>query len=346
MDTRGVAIRAVQDTDAQAWNPFVLSRPQGTVFHQLLWSNAVQAAYGHRPLHQTAWSNDRLVGVLPLFLVKSLFVGRVLVSVPYATYGGILAETSPAAEALLARAQSLAVENDAAYLELRHRDASGLDLTEIGQYDTFRKQLPEDPADVLADLPKKARAAARHGLDELTVEIGPDLLDEVYTLYARTMRRLGSPNYRKSLFHQLSQAYGDDAVCLVVRHGRKAVAGVISFVFRDEIVPYFSGSTAVGRAMGASNVMYLKLMEYAVQRGLKWFDFNRTRRDNQGPHAFKRHMGFEPTPLHYQISLNTADKPPELTPSSRKFALAGKIWRRLPLCMTRPMSSIVTKWVP
>ena len=346
MDTRGVAIRAVQETDAQAWNQFVHSHPQGTVFHQLAWSDSVGAAYGHRPMHQTAWQDDRLVGVLPLFLVKSLFVGRVLVSVPYATYGGILAQTPAAAQSLLAAAQSLAVENKAAYLELRHRDASGLALTEIGHYDTFRKQLPADPADVLAELPKKARAAARHGLADLTVQIGPDLLDDVYRLYAHTMRRLGSPNYRKRLFSQLSQAYGDDAVCLVVRHGRKAVAGVISFVFRDEIVPYFSGSTAAGRAMGASNVMYLKLMEHAVERGLRSFDFNRTRRDNQGPYAFKRHMGFEPTPLHYQISLNTADRPPELTPSNRKFALAGRAWRHLPLCMTRPMSSVVTKWVP
>jgi FemAB-related protein (PEP-CTERM system-associated) len=346
MDTRGVAIRAFQDSDAQAWSRFVCEQPQATVFHQLQWSQCVESAYGHRPLHQMAWQDDRLVGILPLFLVKSMFVGRVLVSVPYATYGGILAGTDDAAQSLLVGAQSLALENRAAYLELRHRDANGLELTPVGAYDTFRKQLPEDPDEVLGGLPKKARAAARHGLGELTVETGPDLLGEVYSLYARTMRRLGSPNYRKGLFQQLSQAYGDDAVCLVVRHGRKAVAGVISFIFRDEIVPYFSGSTALGRAMGASNVMYLKLMEYAVTRGLKTFDFNRTRRDNQGPHAFKRHMGFEPTPLHYQISLNTADRPPELTPSNRKFALAGKVWRRLPLCMTRPMSSIVTKWVP
>jgi len=346
MDTRGVAIRAVQDSDAPAWNAFVLDHPNGTVFHHLNWSQSVHAAYGHRAMHQTAWEGDRLVGVLPLFLVKSLFVGRVLVSVPYATYGGILAGRDEVAQSLLTAAQSLAVENEAAYLELRHREPSGLDLAEIGHYDTFRKQLPADPANVLAELPKKARAAARHGLADLTVQIGPDLLDEVFGLYARTMRRLGSPNYRKSLFRQLSEAYGDEAVCLVVRHGKTAVAGVISFVFRDEIVPYFSGSTATGRAMGASNVMYLKLMEYAVQRGLTQFDFNRTRRDNTGPHAFKRHMGFEPTPLHYQKSLNTADRAPELTPSNRTFALAGTIWRRLPLCMTRPMSSVVTKWVP
>ncbi len=346
MNTHGVAIRPVQDTDAQAWDSLVHNHPQGTVFHRPRWSRAVADAYGHRPMHLGAWEKDCLVGVLPLFGVKSVFVGRVLVSIPYATYGGILADSSDVAAALLAAAEAKSVETQAAYLELRHRDPNGLALTGIGQYDTFRKQLPADPEEVLAGLPKKARAAARQGLSELTVEVGPDSLDDVYDLYARTMRRLGSPNYRKSLFRRLQQAYGDDAVCLVVRHGRLPVAGVISFVFRDEIVPYFSGSNAAGRSLNASNVMYVKLMEYAVQRGLRWFDFNRTRRENHGPHAFKRHMGFEPTPLHYQISLNTADSPPGLTPSNRKFALAGKVWRRLPLCLTRPMGSMVTKWVP
>ena len=339
-------VRPYNDADAEQWHHYVLSHPSATVFHRLAWANSVQHAYGHEARHLTAWEQDRLVGVLPLFLVKSAFVGRVLVSVPYATYGGIVADTGESARALLDAAEGLCRDLGAEYLELRHREANDFGLPEIDKYDTFRKQLPEKAEDILPCLPRKTRAAARKGLDMLSVDIGPEHLDTIYDLYSITLRRLGSPNYRRGLFRSLQEEFGEDCVCLVVKEGDRPLAGVVSFVFRDEIVPYFSGSLDEGMEKNANNVMYVKLMEYAVHRGLRWFDFNRSRRDNHGPHAFKRYHGFEPTPLHYQVSLNKASRLPNLSPSNSKFALAIKLWRRLPLWATRAAGAFVTRWIP
>jgi FemAB-related protein (PEP-CTERM system-associated) len=287
--------------------------------------------------------------VLPLFLVKSLLAGRLLVSVPYATYGGILADSHEAATALLRAAQELCRRFRARYLELRHREPNGLGLPEIDRYDTFRKMLPERVEDVMASLPRKTRAAARNGLKALgedCIAVGPEWLDAIYNLYCITLRRLGSPNYSRRLFHSLLKHYGDDCVCLVVLDKGEPVAGVVSIVFRDEIVPCSSGSADVGMQRDANNVMYLRLMEYAVRRGLRWFDFNRTRRDNPGPYDFKRHHGFEPAPLHYQFYLNGGGPLPNLSPSNKKYALAGRLWQHLPLWLTRPAGARITKWVP
>ena len=101
-----------------------------------------------------------------------------------------------------------------------------------------------------------------------------------------------------------------------------------------------------GKAANANNVMYLRLMEYAVQKGLRWFDFNRSRRDNRGPHAFKRYHGFEPAPLHYQVFMNKIAELPNLSPSNKKYALAGRVWKKLPLWLTGPAGSQITKWIP
>ncbi|MCD6378027.1 MAG: FemAB family PEP-CTERM system-associated protein [Planctomycetes bacterium] len=330
----------------QLWDEYIYNHPHGTVFHLLAWSEAVQKAYKHYPLHLTAWADQQLIGILPLFLVKSIFVGNVLISIPYATYGGILSDSDNVAKALLSAAKEICNKIDVEYLELRHREANVLNLPEIRRYDTFRKRLPEHPDEVLPWLPRKTRAAARKGLKVLSVHIGTDLLEAVYDLYVSTMRRLGSPNYSKQFWIALQEMYKDDCVVLVVEDNKGPVAGVVSFIFRDEIVPYFSGSNERGMDKNANNVMYLKLMEYAVERGIKWFDFNRTRRDNPGPYAFKRHHGFEPTPLHYQVMLCRAKKLPNLSPSNRKFAMVGRIWRRLPLSFTRTLGARITKWIP
>lgn len=337
------------NADAAGWDDYVRSHGGATVFHRRAWSEAVEEVYRHRPLHLTAWSDGRMVGLLPLFLVKSALAGRLLVSVPYGTYGGIVADSGDAARALLGAAEDLCRGQRARYLELRHRDANAFGLPEITRYDTFRKPLPESPGEVLPGLPRKTRTAVRRGrkaLGEDAVRFGREGLDTVYDLYARTLRRLGSPNYSRRLFHALADRYGDDCVVLVVRDGDDPLAGVVSFIFRDEIVPYFSGCLEAGFEKRANNVLYVRLMEWAVERGLKGFDFNRTRRDNPGPYNFKRHHGFEPQPLHYQVYLNGGSELPNLSPSNWKYALAGRVWRKLPLWLTCPLGGRVTKWLP
>jgi len=347
--SQALEIRAAGEADEAAWERYVQAAPAATVFHRPAWSKAVEAAYGHLPLHLLAWRDGQVAGVLPLFLVKSIFVGKVLVSIPYATYGGIVSDGPEVSRALLAAGQELCRRHDAQYLELRHRDSSGLDLPVLDRYDTFRKALPREPSAVLEQLPRKTRAAARKGIEGLgpeAVSFGRQHLQTIYGLYAWTLRRLGSPNYRRELFTRLDELYGDDCVCLLVRDGGEPLAGVVSFRFRDELVPYFSGSTEAGMEKGANNVMYVRLMEHAVRSGLRWFDFNRTRRDNHGPHAFKRYHGFEPAPLHYQVSLYKATALPDLSPSNSKYKLAGRIWRKLPLWVTQRAGATISKWIP
>jgi len=345
----GTPVRAEQEGLTDEWDDYVRAHPHGTPFHLRAWGEAVEEAYGHRAVHLAARKDGRLVGVLPLFKVKSLLAGRLVVSVPYATYGGVLTDSGEAAGTLFDKAKGLARDFGAKYLELRHREPSGLDLPEIDRYDTFRKQLPKAKDEVLPGLPRKTRAAARKGIKALgedAAAVGPQWLDAIYDLYAVSLRRLGSPNYSRRFFHALRENYGEDFVCLVVRDAGEPVAGVVSFRFRDEIVPYFSGCLEEAMSKQVNNVMYLRLMEWAVERGLRVFDFNRSRRDNRGPYDFKRHHGFEPTPLHYQVYLNGAQEMPNLTPSNRTYALAGRLWRKLPLWVTRPAGAQITKWVP
>lgn len=339
-------MRAFNQGDAAAWENYVQGHPCASLFHRLAWSTAVARAYGHQPQHLTAWDGDQLTGVLPLFLVRSVFVGKVLVSVPYATYGGVLADSPALAQGLVAQAQELGRQQGVNYIELRHREASGLDIPTIDRYVTFRRILPDKVEAVLGTLPRKARAAARNAAGKLQVATGPEWLPAIYSLYATTLRRLGSPNYSFRLLQELQNAYADKCLCLVVLDGTKPVAGVISYLFRDEICPYFSGSLPEGMRKSANNLMYLRLMEWAVEHGLRIFDFNRSRKDNEGPYDFKCFMGFEPTPLHYQIWLHQARELPNLSPSNAKFSAAKKVWQKMPLWFTRHAGAQVARWIP
>ena len=71
-------------------------------------------------------------------------------------------------------------------------------------------------------------------------------------------------------------------------------------------------------------------MRRSADEGLTGFDFGRSKRDT-GPFAFKKHFGFEPSPLPYEYDLVTADELPDLNPNNPKYRLLVNTWQRLPL---------------
>jgi len=344
----GLTVDRLNGTGAAEWQAYVRRSHAATLFHDLRWSDAVRRCFRHRPIYLLAREGDGMRGILPLFEVRSVLVGRVLVSVPYGVYGGIAADTSGVASALLDGAARWARRLGVRYVELRHLQPNRFHLPTKGRYVTFIKDLPASADDCLGALPRKARAAARHAIDRyrLRAEFGPRHLPAIHHLYARTVRRLGSPVYPRRFFELLAEGFGEQCVCQAVFHQDVMVAGLLSFIFKDRMMPYYSGSLLDYRHMNTSNFLYLKAMEYGVEHGCRQFDFGRTRRENTGPYQFKRNQGFRPQPLPYQMLLTGRRPKVRLDPGEEQFSLAQQVWRRLPLAVTKWVGALVTRSIP
>ena len=91
--------------------------------------------------------------------------------------------------------------------------------------------------------------------------------------------------------------------------------------------------------------MYWCLMKESAARGMTKFDFGRSKADT-GAYHFKRHMGFEPSPLNYQYCMFDGAKIPDVNPANPKFSLAIKTWRRLPLPVTKMIGPALVKAFP
>ena len=148
------------------------------------------------------------------------------------------------------------------------------------RYVTFARRLPLRVEELATYLPRKARAAVRQAQarEGLTVRHDAALLRTVWKLYARSMRRLASINYPYSFFESLVDRLGRRAWVTVVSRGERPIAGLLSFVFRDTVYPYFVGADERVRCTGASNLIYFAVMERAVRAGLRNFDFGRSRK--------------------------------------------------------------------
>lgn len=341
------------------WSRYVDGHSQSTFFHTLIWRDAVKEAFDHENRYLIARRYDQVVGVLPLTLVSSRLAGVILVSVPYAVYGGPLADDEEAKNALLDAAKTMAQDVSAEWIDIRSRDVQWTDLPVVRRYVTFQKELPPHPEQVLEHLPRKARAAARQARERhgLTVEFDALHLDEVWRLYSANMRRLASPNYPTSFFHALinrttpaTQQTGKTNaaahVVQLVKHKDRPIAGLISFIYRGTMLPYFSGCDDRFQKYHPNNFLYLAAMEEGSRLAAKQFDFGRTRIDNEGPYNFKRFQGFEPTPLHYQYYVPPGGREPDLHPGNPRLSLARRFWPRLPLAVTRPLGAWLSKSIP
>ncbi|MBI4579399.1 MAG: FemAB family PEP-CTERM system-associated protein [Planctomycetes bacterium] len=329
---------------------------QGTFFHTRIWRDAVAEAFGHNDCSLAAWRDGRTVGVLPLMRIASRLAGTLLVSVPYGVYGGALSDDDEAADALLERAKRLADRTRVQWLDIRSIEPQWPELPVLSRYVTFRKQLPDDPARVLADLPRKARAAARQARERYGLEVSFDdeELATIWSLYSASMRRLASPNYPAAFFEALVRrtapasrgTEGPGHLVQIVRHQGRPIAGLLSFTYRGTMLPYFAGGDERFEKYHPNHFMYLTAMEKGVELGCREFDFGRSRIDNQGAYDFKRFQGFEPTPLHYQYYVPRGGRDPDLHPDNPKLALARRVWPRLPLAVTRPLGAWLAKSIP
>jgi FemAB-related protein (PEP-CTERM system-associated) len=332
-DARGAAL----------WDAYVLACPQATFFHRAAWQDILREVFRHPAYFLYALTDGRITGVLPLGHVNSRLFGNALTSLPFAVYGGVAADDEASAAALEAEAQRLAQQLGVDHLELRQleRQHPGWPRQEL--YVTFRKAiLPDEEANMLA-IPRKQRAMVRKGIKNgLKSEIDPTV-DRFFALYADNTHRHGTPAQSKRYFQALQQHFGADCEVLTVTGPEgQPLSSVLSFYFRDEVLPYYAGDDWAARDLAANDFKYWELMRRACARGLKVFDYGRSKQGT-GPYAFKKNWGFEPKPLHYEFCLYKRDGIPQNNPNNPKYKLMIATWQRMPIALANFIGPYVVR---
>ncbi|HMM86456.1 FemAB family XrtA/PEP-CTERM system-associated protein [Azohydromonas sp.] len=328
---------------ASRWDAFVLACPQATFFHRSAWQTLLEGVFRHPTFYLFSESGGRIDGVLPLARVKSLLFGDALVSLPFAVYGGVAADHEPAAQALELEAQRLAQQLGVQHLELRQLQPRHPDWPRQDLYVTFRKPIaPDEQANLLA-IPRKQRAMVRKGMQRGLQDRLDDGVERFFALYADNVHRHGTPALPKRYFQALRDAFGDDCDVLTVTTAEgQPVSSVLSFYFRDEVLPYYAGDAEAARELAANDFKYWALMRRACAKGLKTFDYGRSKQGT-GSYAFKKNWGFEPQPLHYEYRLYKRDAVPQNNPANAKFRLMIETWRRLPLAVANWLGPYVVR---
>jgi len=344
-----LAVRELgRDHDAQR-DALVRAVPSGTIFHLAGWERAVERVFGHEPRTLGAFEGTELVGVLPLALCRPIVGAPHLVSVPYGVYGGPASRTPAADVALVEAALKLAEQERVGRLELRCVDDPGVpSLVGSDLYAAFVQDLPADPEEIWTRMPKRARAEVRKTIERnhLSVSEGPWYADDLYELFHRSKKHLGSPALPRAWYLTLIEELGDGVLVHVARTSSQPLAATMSFVHGDKLDFYYIGVTDdANKTYNVTNFLVTRLQEMCVQRGLKRFDLGRSR-VGSGPYQFKKNQGFEPRVLNYRYKLVRSRELPTFNPSNPKTERLRTWWGKLPDWATRRLSDELMRYLP
>ena len=340
-------IEAFQHDAGRQWDEFVMGHPLGSPFHLTAWRATVEQSFGFEPRYLLAREGRRVAGVLPLFFVKNRLMGKVLISSPFAVYGGILAESAGAARALYGYVKALGAQLRVEHIELRNGWLEQcVGESNVARYATFTQKLLPDEEATLAALPKKTRNLVRKALKTpFNMRYGVKDLTNFAALYSENMRRLGSPCFPARYFYRLLANFGNMVDVREVWLDGRVMAVSLNFLFRDQMHIYYAAADTRYNSLGPNTYMYFDHLRWAGRNGYKTFDFGRAKR-NTGSFEFKRHWNPTERPLPYEIILGRRKELPNFSPTNPRFEAAIKIWRRVPLPLTRMLGPRLVRFFP
>ena len=335
-------VKELTGEGGEAWDRFVEAAPDATFFHRAGWRRVLADSFGHRACYRYVERDGEIAGVLPLVHVKSRLFGNRLASLPFCVAGFPVSEGPHVDDLLDGEAIRLMGQFGAGYVE--YRDTGRVRDGWAEQSDIYASfageiELAEDRR--LSRIPRKQRAVLRKALAEpdltWTIDAGTD---DLYALYALSVRNLGTPVFPRRYFRALMQEFGDACEILTVRLRGEPVSSVLSFCFRDRIMPYYTGSRPEARGVGANDLMYWLVMGRAAERGCRVFDFGRSK-VGTGPWHFKKNWGFEPRPVTHQYWLRDGREIPQVNPTNPRYRAFIALWRHLPL----PLANALGPWL-
>lgn len=326
-----------------AWDEFLSQRSGATIFHTASWQQVLGASYPYRFCGLEAVdAEQKTVGLLPLWLVKSPLTGKRMVSAPFSYICPPVAADEAAIEALLEKSIELTKANGAAYYELKSPTviaAAESQFAKSGQYETFHVDLRRSEAEIWNGTHKGIvqRGVNKARKDGVIISIGGEeaCLREFHHLNLLTCRRHGIPaqplRFHQEVWRRLKPR--GEAEFLFAEHGEKRIAAVVIFYYNGTATYMYGASDEEHLALRPNHLLIWEAILRAKAKGMHTFDLGRVSDDNPGLKEFKQRWGAATLPLYYNYwpekrGVGAVNR------NSLKFKVSTFMFSKLPLAIT------------
>jgi FemAB-related protein (PEP-CTERM system-associated) len=333
--------------DSVAWDRYVESHPNACNYHRWGWQEVIRDAFGHEPHYLYASIDGTIRGVLPLFSIRSRLFGNSLVSVPFFSYGGLLADSQESTNALATRAAELARQLGARHVELRQGSELNCDWAKTQSKVTMGLALPASAEELWKRFStghrNKIRKSQKSGF---RIEWGAgEAVKHFYPVFAANMRNLGTPVYPKAWFERICRRFPGEIHIMTLWEEDRVVASAFLSAYRKTLELPWSASLPDTRKKYSHYLMYWTFMEWAIQKGFQWMDLGRCT-PGSGTYEFKQHWVCDEKPLNWYYWLAPTSALPRVRVDNPRFNLAIQVWKHLPLAVANQLGPRIVRGLP
>ncbi|MEP6886696.1 MAG: FemAB family XrtA/PEP-CTERM system-associated protein [Nitrospirales bacterium] len=329
-----------------AWNAYVSSHPRGTFYHRFEWLPLIARVFGHRVLPMAMVLGDQIVGIFPLVHMRSMLFGRVLVSMPFVNYGGLLGDSPEIEEALWNAAIQTAREHGLSSVEARHLTPHRfIDQAKQHKVGMTLNLAPTIEAQWKAFNAKLRNQIRKSELSSLSIRVGGATeVGAFYDVFARNMRDLGTPVYHRALFTKLFETFPEACRVFTVRDHETVVAAAIAIAHRGTLEVPWAASRRDALSLCPNHRLYWELIQHTIKAGFTQFDFGRST-PGSGPYKFKEQWGAGEVPQFWEYWTATGSLP-NVTPHNPRYTLAVRLWKTLPLRVANTVGPWIVRNIP
>ena len=132
----------------------------------------------------------------------------------------------------------------------------------------------------------------------------------------------------------------------VVQGGGRPLAASVTLSFREGVEVPWAGGLRRYRHLAGVMLLYWSMLCHAQEQGATRFDFGRGT-PGSGSFRFKTQWGGtrEVLPWYY-VSASAEQAPSALSTDNPRYALAIRLWQRLPVSVARTLGAQLARWLP
>lgn len=341
-------VKYLTQVDEKRWDDYIDQHPAAKIYHKTAWKRIIEKSFGKETFYLFAEENDSVYGALPLVKFFSLLTGKMIISLPYVNYGGMLYSNEKAKQLLLSEAAALRQRLQADAVELRSTTADGYDCPVKTNKVTFLLDLPATTEELMQGFKAKLRSQIRRPQKEgMHSKVGrAELLHDFYNIFCRNMRDLGTPVYSRKFFETIFAELPDQAKIIIVYSSKnEPVASAFLLQYKTIMEIPWASSLKKYNHLSPNMLLYFEVLSEAVRCGNRTFDFGRGTRDG-GTHHFKEQWGGKEVQLYWYYLLKEGEHLPDVSKENPKYAMAIGIWQKLPLFIANIFGPPIVKNLP
>jgi hypothetical protein len=341
-----------------SWDRCVLTHPEGRFCHLMGYKKVVEETYGYGAIYFAIEKDNRIVGVFPSFLCRSILFGKKIASQPFSEYGGMLAHqlTQHDYEEVFEGLTEAMRQRKVNLIEIHGGFGIPENIKEKHLFPVFSHhravlELSDNPDEIwkkkISYEARKAVRKAERGGVICYQKVDTDVItNKFYPLFLTSMKRLGAPPHPPAFYAKCGEHLKDHLKIFWAEYEGKTVAALLGFAVGKtiHIINIVSDNKYWDRR--PNDLCHWSFIKWGCENGYNYFDLGSVRYEGQRRYKEKWGAEFQKY-CHYVFAPGLKEKKIKskaFDSSSKSMVFLSSAWHRLvPLKLSKFLGPMVRK---